>query len=296
MQRWFRRGMEKLQKWSTWRYNLLKILLYVVITLLILVGFVLFFESSFVYHPVKHPGGNWEPPELHDSIHDVTFEAEDGTELHGWWVPKKDTDTTLLWYHGNAGNLSHRLGGIRDFFDLGVQILIMDYRGYGKSEGSPSEDGIYMDGEAAYTFLRKEKNVPASELFILGRSLGAAVATHVAGKFPTGGLILVSGFPSARSMVPRVLPIPGLHFLVRHNLDSASRIGSIETPLLMMHGSEDNIVPPELGRKLFEHATEPKEFRLLDGAGHNNIHLRSGKEYLSAIRTFIKNNGGNTPK
>lgn len=266
---------------------LVRLILYLVLIGLGIVFLVTCMEGSFIYHPVSYPNGNWKIPELGKSIHDVEFKTKDGVQLHGWWAPVENANRTILWFHGNAGNLSHRYQDVRMLHDLGCQVLIIDYRGYGKSDGSPSEDGLYRDGIAAYQFLTDQKNIPADDIVLLGRSLGSAVATEVASKFPIGRLILVSPFTNTRDMVPQILPIPGLHFLVSSEFDSLSRIQNIHVPLLVIHGEDDSIIPIRLGRKLYEQANDPKSFVPLEGAGHNNISIVAGQQYRQAIKNFV---------
>ncbi len=269
-----------------------RLLIYLVVAIAALIILVSCMEKQILYQPISYPEGNWNIPEIKEEVHDVRFETEDGVELHGWWAPRKDAKVTLLWFHGNAGNLTHRYQDFMMLRGLGCQVLIVDYRGYGRSEGSPSESGLYRDGRAAYRFLTEEKNVAPEELVILGRSLGSAVATKLAGELKIQKLILVSPFTSVRDMVPHVLPIPGLHLLVSAEYDSWSRIRDISVPLLVIHGEEDPVIPFELGRKLYEHANEPKSFVRLPGAGHNNIGAVAGDKYRRAIGTFLFDDDG----
>ncbi len=264
-----------------------RLLIYLLVALVGLAFIAGCMESKILYQPVTYPQGNWEVPELKESVRDVRFQTDDGVELHGWWAPREDTDTTILWFHGNAGNLTHRYEDFMAFHRLGYQVMIMDYRGYGRSDGSPSERGLYRDGFAAYRFLTEQKDVPPDRLVLLGRSLGGAVATNVAVEKRIRQLILVSPFTNVRDMVPHVLPVPGLHYLVSSEFDSLSRIRQINVPLLVIHGGKDPVIPIELGRKLYEHAAEPKTFVELPEAGHNNIGLVAGREYMDAIRAFV---------
>jgi len=275
--------LEKLSSRSFWTRTSIRLVVYVIF----FVAAILVMESCFIYHPVRHPEGNWDVPELGRQIHDVTFQTDDGVKLHGWWAPREDTNRTILWFHGNAGNLSHRYQGVLQLHRLGCQVLIIDYRGYGKSEGSPSENGLYRDGEAAYSFLTDQKDIAGDKIVPLGRSLGSAVATHLAVHHEIKRLILVSPFTNVRDMVPYVLPIPGLHYLISSEFDSLSRIQNVHAPLLVIHGTKDDIIPIELGRKLFEHANPPKTFEAIEGAGHNNISMVAGKRYERLIKEFV---------
>jgi len=264
-----------------------RILLYLFIGGTTLVLTVYFMEKQILYQPISYPDGNWDVPEQKEALHDVRFNTEDGVRLHGWWAPREGASRTVLWFHGNAGNLSHRYEDFMMLHRLGCQVLIVDYRGYGRSDGSPSEKGLYRDGFAAYRFLVERKDVPEDELILLGRSLGAGVATKVAAERTIRKLILVSPFTNVPDMVPYVLPVPGLRHVVSSSYDSLSRIRDVKVPLLVLHGTEDAVVPFDLGRKLFESANDPKSFVELPGAGHNNIGIVAGDRYRSALRSFI---------
>lgn len=266
----------------------MKYLLYSFILIAGFIGLGWLLEQQMMYPATKYPKGNWNPPALGDWIHDVKITSEDGVKLHGWWAPRQDTDRTLIWYHGNGGNLSFRIQGVKMLYQLGIQVLILDYRGYGKSDGTPSEHGLYNDGLAAYKFVRNEQNVPPDQLFLFGRSLGSAVATKIAVQKPEAGVILVSSFTSIADMAQHMFPLPFVQYLTWTDYDSETRIKEIEAPLLMLHGSRDQIVPLELGKKLFQQANEPKNFVLLEGAGHNDIESVSGQTYLEAIDTFVE--------
>ncbi len=272
-----------------WYTLLVRLLIYAVLVLTGIVFLASCMEKTFIYQPVSYPEGNWDVPQtsMGAEIQDVHFHTDDDVRLHGWWVPRSDTSRTILWFHGNAGNLSHRYQDLLNFHNIGCQVLIIDYRGYGKSDGSPSEQGLYRDGLAAYSFLVEQKEIPKDQIVLLGRSLGAAVATKVANRREIDRLLLVSPFTNVRDMVPHVLPIPGLHYLISSEFNSLDRIRDIHVPLLIIHGTDDEIVPIELGRKLFERANSPKRFEALEGAGHNNISMVAGIKYQQLIREFI---------
>jgi hypothetical protein len=176
----------------------------------------------------------------------------------------------LLWLHGNGGNLTYAFDSIRDWHRLGVTVVLVDYRGYGKSEGSPSEQGVYLDGEAAYQFVTEELRVPASRLVILGESLGGAPAIRLASKFPCAGLVTQSAFTSIPAMVRSTFPLlPWLWVLARTRFPNLDTIPQVKAPKLIIHSRDDEMIPFRMGRELFEAAVEPKQFMELDRVGHN---------------------------
>ncbi len=218
---------------------------------------------------------------------DVRIRTSDGVTIHGWMVPCDGSDVTLLFFHGNAGNIGDRVENVRRLHEIGLQVFILDYRGYGLSEGSPSEQGLYEDAQAAYTHLLSRDDVNTERIAIFGRSLGGAVAVDLASRVPCRRLILESTFSSAADMAGHILPILPLGRLVTERFDSASKIDKVRAPLLQFHGTQDEIVPYRLGQKLHESAREPKEFVPIPGATHNDTYFVGGKTYFEKIRSFL---------
>ena len=247
-------------------------------------------ENQIIYHPYKHPDGFWVPESYGLKVEDIFFESGDGVKLHGWYVPAEKPVATLLWYHGNAGNLTHRLHNILELRPLKLNIFIFDYRGYGRSEGKPDQPGVYLDSQAAYDTLVRVKKVSPESLFLFGRSLGGVCALEVASKNPAAGLILESTFTSARDMADTIFPFFPLKFLLKSKYDALGQVSSVNIPKLFMHGTEDEIVPYKMGRKLFEAAAGPKEFYDIQGAGHNDTWQTGGKAYFDTIERFIRQN------
>jgi fermentation-respiration switch protein FrsA (DUF1100 family) len=243
-------------------------------------------ERSFIYYPDADLVG--DPADYGLAFDDVSFTADDGVRLHGWFVPC-ESDVSWLWFHGNAGNVSGRLENLRLLHDeLGVNVFLIDYRGYGRSEGSPSEDGTYRDADAALAYLLSRPDVDPERIVYFGRSLGAGVAVELATRRPPYALILESPVPSIQDMVRhhyRFLPIG---WLIRTKYDSLSKIGSVRVPLLVLHGDRDEVVPFKGGQKLFEAANEPKRFYTIEDAGHNDTYLVGGREYFRALREFVE--------
>jgi fermentation-respiration switch protein FrsA (DUF1100 family) len=216
---------------------------------------------------------------------DVEFAAADGTMLHGWWVRGHRAET-LLWFHGNAGNISHRLDNLRLLHDaVGASVFLFDYRQYGRSAGSASERGLYDDARGALAFLKGRPEIDPTRLVYFGRSLGSAVAVDLAVTHPPAGLILETPFASIREMARRWLPGP-LSALVPQQFDNLGKIGAIRSPTLFIHGDQDDLVPYPQGQQLFEAAAEPKTFFTIPGAGHNDTYLVGGSDYFRKIAAF----------
>jgi hypothetical protein len=244
--------------------------------------------NFFVYFPDR--GHEGIPAQLGLPAEDIWFVAEDGVRLHGWFVPAPGAaEVTLLWFHGNAGNISHRLDHLRRLRDrLTVHICIVDYRGYGRSEGRPSEAGLYRDARAALAGVRRDPRVRPDRIVYFGQSLGTAVAVELAIHETPLGLVLESPFTSLRAMGRVVYPWLPVNLLVGNQFDSLSRIPQARAPLLILHGDRDEVVPFAQGRQLFEAAAGPKFFHAIRGAGHNDTYLVGGPPYLDAWHAFLK--------
>ncbi len=218
---------------------------------------------------------------------DLYFTTPDGEKLNAWFFPSKGAKKSLLFFHGNAGNISHRLEKISIFKKLGLQVFIIDYRGYGKSSGKPSENGIYLDAQAAYDYLVKEKKFSPDNIILFGESLGAQAAVDLASKNQVGAIILEGNFTSAKDMSREIYPfLPTIFLSVK--FDSLSKIAKVNCPKLMIHSRNDEIVPFRLGEKLFNAAGGPKTFLAIYG-GHNSSFIDSEDLFTSKIREFINN-------
>lgn len=225
---------------------------------------------------------------------DVFFTASDGVRLHGWFVPGEG-DLTLLWFHGNAGNISNRVENLLLLHErLGVNVFIFDYRGYGRSEGSPSEQGMYLDAEAALDYLRSRQDVDVeNRLALFGRSVGAAVAVELATQHPAYAVILESPFTSVRAMARRIYPalaaLVPVGAVVQSKFDTLSKIEQVRSPVMVLHGDSDDIVPIDMGREVFDAASEPKRFYIIQGANHNDTYIAGGNAYFDALKDFLEN-------
>ena len=243
-------------------------------------------ERNFIFFPERDLVAS--PADFGLAFEEVSFQATDSVVLHGWFVPGQG-DITWLWFHGNAGNISHRLENLLLLHHrLGVNILLFDYRGYGHSAGRPSEEGTYQDAEGAINYLGSRLDIDPSKIVFFGRSVGCAVAVDLATRHTPYGLILESSFTSIADMAKRAFPFLPVGFLVRGKYDSISRIKHISAPLLILHGDRDDIVPIELGRRLFEAANQPKTFYTIAGAGHNDTYVMGGEPYLAALEQFME--------
>lgn len=253
---------------------------------LLMAGYFMFsgLVDSMTFYPAAYPDGLWD---LAGSLGatDVELVADDGVRLHAWFVPAEEQPALVstVFLHGNAGNLTHRESHIQAITRAGSDVLILDYRGYGKSAGRPSEEGVYLDATAAYDWLDGRG---AARIICHGESLGSAVAAELATRRSCAGLILEAPFTSRSAMAGRVVPLLGP--VIASGFDTAAKIGAIEAPVLIIHGTADNVVPYSLGRQVFEAASEAKEFWSLSGAGHNDLLAAAASAYIPRLRSFYQ--------
>lgn len=239
--------------------------------------------SRLIFYPDSQLIGT--PADLGLEYRDVVLEIPGNGRTHGWLIPGS-SDKTMLWFHGNAGNISHRLHNIRLLHDLvGVGVFIIDYGGFGRSDGDPSEERMYADARAALSYLRSI-GVGAEKTVYFGRSLGSAVALDLALESPPAKLILETPFLSIRAMAGTLLPTALAH-VVPQRFDNLAKIGKLRCPVLIIHGDRDEIVPFRQGRALFDAAPPPKYFHEIRGAGHNDTYIVGGESYFAAIREFV---------
>lgn len=250
----------------------------------VVVGIVVLQERRFIFFPTR---GHLAKPDAYGlRAEELRVTAEDGTELSGWWI-HGSSGRVLVWYHGNAGNIVDRLDNARLLIKrLGVDIVLVDYRGYGLSQGKPDEQGLYLDGVAIYDSVVKH-GIRPEDIVLFGRSLGGAIAVEVALQRPAGALVLESAFRS----VPTLARV---HYwfvppaAIRTKLDTESKIHRVQPPKLFLHGDRDEIVPFDHGRVLFTRAKDPKRFYVIKGAGHNDTYLVGGEPYLATWESFLK--------
>jgi len=275
--------------------RILRIGIGAIIALVMLSAALLLFEDRFLYYPSRKPVEGWKPAWL--GVQEVVFRTRDGLKLHGWWHPGRGnadppTGPVVLWCHGNAGNITHRADNLHALTDRGLGVLLFDYRGYGKSQGRPSEMGFYLDAQAAYDYLRRVRGIKPQQIIAFGRSLGAAVALHVALRRKVAGLVLEGAFDSVPAMARRKMPLFVLWPMMRNRFDAQGNIPRLSAPLLMIHGSRDRLIPIKYGRKVYEAAPEPKQFYAVEGAGHNDTYIVGGDAYFDAFCTFCRLHAG----
>ena len=246
-----------------------------------------FIAARSVYFPAAYPEGNWNV-QAQLAATDVWLELPGRVRIHGWHVACPGSRRVTLFLHGNAGNLTHRDQTFREVTAAGSSVLIIDYRGYGKSTGRPTEDGLYADAQAAYDYLLK--TYKPGEIVVHGESLGTAVAVDLASRHRCGGVVLEAAFTAASDVAETVLPLIG-PLLIR-SFDSRRKIKRIQAPILFIHGSADRTIPMALGRALFDAAKEPKAFWTIPGADHNDIVESAGLEYQKRLRLFYESLGG----
>jgi fermentation-respiration switch protein FrsA (DUF1100 family) len=225
----------------------------------------------------------------------VHLDTEDGETLHGWWIPAADVSRetpsddaahTLLFFHGNAGNISGRLESVQQFHRLGLNVLIVDYRGYGESTGTPSEQGLYQDAQSCWDHLTETRGIAPEDVVIFGRSMGGGPATWLATQHAPGALILESVFTTVPDVGAHHYPFLPVRALATNQFDNVSRVAKIDVPKLHIHSRDDRVVPFELGREVYEAAAEPKQFLEIEG-GHNDGFLVSEEPYLETIDAFL---------
>ena len=240
--------------------------------------------GSMLYFP--EPGVAFGPERLGIQAEDVFMDTEDGVRIHGFWLEAPGASRAILFLHGNAGNASHRLPNAEMLRHMGAHVLVLDYRGYGRSEGTPSEAGLYADARAGLAELTEARGIPEQRVVVFGRSLGGAVAVDLAQDRSLAGVILESTFSSladvgAHHFNRALAPIAGSAY------DSAAKIRRTRAPILFFHGDRDAIIPYPLGRALFEAAPLPKDFETLAGAGHNDTLEVGGPPYFARIARFL---------
>lgn len=263
--------------------------IYILLFIIILgIMFSLFYkniENYFVFFPQKVL--DFFPSDYGLDWKDVRLHTSDGQTLHGWYFSVAPEEPVILFYHGNAGNISHRLDYIQRLTRMGINVFIFDYRGYGKSSGKPSEKGLYIDALCAYDYLVNDEKIKPENIILLGRSLGGAAAIETAMRRDARSLVVESGFLSVRHMARHMGIFSLISPLLPANYDNLEKIKKISIPKLIIHGDSDEIIPFSMGEKLFEAAASPKYFYPIKGAGHNDTYVVGGTEYLDILKIFI---------
>jgi len=237
-----------------------------------------------------HPNDSYilEAEYLPSNTTEVFLKTDDGVHVLALYLNNPSVDTVTIFFHGNAGNVYHRLNDLQHLRQLGTSVLAVSYRGYAKSEGSPSEAGIYRDAYAAFDYVTGELGVPQSRIFVFGRSIGSTAATNLAQNKDIAGLILVSPMTNGRDMAS----VMGLGFaasLTGNAFENDKKIKHVKAPLLIVHGSRDTLIPISMGRKLFDAAKGRKVFYEVKDAGHNDLTHRFADRYWKAVSDFLRN-------
>ncbi|MEM9290082.1 MAG: alpha/beta hydrolase [Acidobacteriota bacterium] len=218
---------------------------------------------------------------------DQWFETVDRVSLHGWWIPHSQARCTVLYCHGKNGSLGQWIEALAHLHGIGTSILAFDYRGYGYSEGKPSESGVFRDVRAAFDHLVGPLGVSAETVILFGHSLGGAVAIDAARSVPAAGLVVESTFTDLRAMARSRYPKAPVHWLTRNQFKNLSKVRTLRLPKLFLHGTEDEMVPLSMSEQLYSRAREPKRFFAVEGAGHNDLHRRGGLPYEQTLANFF---------
>lgn len=251
-----------------------------------LAALIFFVQPKLVYYP-EIGRGIAETPHSSGLIYEsVEVETADGERLHGWFVPAPDAKATVLFFHGNAGNISHRIGYLSMFYRLGYNTFIFDYRGYGESSGKPTEQGTYRDAVAAWQYITEKKAIPPADVVLFGESLGGAIASWLAAREIPGVLVLVSAFTSVPDMGAQLYPYLPIRRLSRFEYNTLEHLKDVTCPVFVAHSPQDEIVPFAQGRAVYEAARNPKQFLELQG-GHNDGFIYVREDWTNALGKFI---------
>lgn len=241
------------------------------------------FEEKLIFHPTKYPAGNWETQERQPcAIEEVHLKTSDGVSLNAWFLKGHDTRRMMIYFHGNAGHIADRYDWGCALTQVPANVLMVDYRGYGKSEGSPHEAGLYLDAESAWHFLREQKGAQEDDIWVYGKSLGGAPATHLAQRYKPGALILQSTFTSIPDMAAVIMPWAP-RFLVRTQFANVEKLPAIRSPTMVIHSKEDELIPFRMAEALFGASANPYQLLSFDGYGHNDLVFAKGKDIIHAM-------------
>jgi len=273
---------------KTLRGRLLNFLLTIVIAYVVALVLMRVFEAHFIFFP-NTPGrleGDWHPHAL--PVQDVWLTSSDGTKLHAWWIPNDQAKFTFLAFHGNAANIANRAPAYEFLRDTPANVFALEYSGYGRSEGTPSEVALYRDADAAYQYLVATRGIAPKTIISFGQSLGTAVAAHLAAHREVGGVILEAPFPSASRLARQFFWfLPGLSLLVHGQLDTAARLQQITAPLLVVHCTQDPVIPFHFGQAVYNAARTPKDFLQIDAYCHEESSLAAPTQYRPALEKFL---------
>jgi hypothetical protein len=268
--------------------RVLEYLVVILITYVSLLVVLRIFENRLIYFP-DTPGrldGDWHPRAL--PVEDVWLPTADGVKLHAWWIAAPGAEFTFVAFHGNAANIANRADMYQVLRSVPANVLAVEYRGYGKSEGKPYEAGLYLDAQAAYEYLLKERSIAPRRIVAIGHSLGTAVATDLASQREVGGLVLEAPFASGAAVARRVYPfLPGLGAVLKTKFETGKKLAQVRAPVLVMHCKDDPVIPFAVGEEVFRMAREPKTFVQMPGFCHEEAALMAPEVYLAKLREFL---------
>ncbi len=244
-------------------------------------------ENRLIFPAPPNVGSYPSPLAYGLKAEDVWVTTSDGVRLNGWFLPKAGSSKVLLFFHGNAENIGMGLERMKVLSSLGLNVFALDYRGYGKSQGTPDEAGVYRDADAAYRYLTVERGFPPRSVIIHGQSIGGAVAIDLASRVECGGLIAESTFTTLREMAFRALLIPIYAYVAKSEFKSIEKITRVHAPVLVIHGKRDELIPFSMGERLYNAAPQPKALAPLEFAEHNDVLWVNRDMYLTYLREFL---------
>ncbi len=268
---------------------LFNLLITLVVVYLIVVFLVYAGQSRLIYFPEIEQEISNKPSAIGLDYTSVNMATADGERLHGWWVSVPDAKGTVLFFHGNAGNISQRINYLSMFKRLGYNTLLFDYRGYGQSSGVPSESGTYLDAQAGWRYLTEIQNISPERIILFGESLGGAVAAWLAAREKPGLLVLASTFTSVPNLAAQIYPFLPVRWITRFHYNTLESLQSVTCPVFIAHSPEDEIIPFEHGQQLFQAASAPKQFLPLEG-GHNIGFIFMQPAWIKSLGAFMDAN------
>jgi fermentation-respiration switch protein FrsA (DUF1100 family) len=256
------------------------------LSMVLLTGMGMFFGDRFIFFPSR-ANEAWDRNRRMTGAEEVTFLAADGAQLVSWYLRATSARATVLFFHGNAGNLSHRTDILQTLAGLGADVFIVGYHGYGKSQGEPGEASLYLDADAAYAYLTAQRGVPPSRLVVFGESLGGGPAIDLVSRQPSAGLMVQSAFTSIGDMASHTIPFFPTGWLLRSKFDNLAKMPQVGVPKLFFATRTDEVVPYRQTRRLFEVASEPKTWVEFDDCGHNDLFWKKQRQWAAAVRKFL---------
>lgn len=265
----------------------MKILLIVIFVVIAFKVLFILLEQKSLYHPYKEIPET--PKNLRINFEEINFKTTDGQLLNGWFVPAKAAKVTVLYCHGNAGNMYHRLRKVKFFYEMGVNFFIFDYRGYGKSAGKPTEKGLYKDAQAAYDYLVSRNDVDRNKIIVYGKSLGGPVAANLCLNRQVSALILEGSFASVVLRAQQLYPLLPMRFLITQKYDTMAKVKNLRIPKLIAHGRQDEVISFHHGETLYKSAAEPKQFLPFEGAHNDDVFVTSADFKVELEQFFVNN-------